>query len=417
MISSLKLTNWKNLASVAIEFHPRLTVITGANGSGKTTLLRLIGQHIGWNYQHLGVPTGDSDKRADKKLRESAFVVFEEDLEGDDVAPSREIGKISYDSGAAASISAPRKKDVAPYEVSIAGAQTIHGVYLPTVRPEFSYAKLESLPGGPRTSREAFDLVNQVLRELAFGQRSRHAPYHVMKETLVGWGLFGFRSRAVVPNQSAARLFEEFELLLKQVLPAELKFAGLRIHSGEILFESPSGRFMLDSASGGLGAIMTLAWLLHMYASQRPGEPFMVVIDEPENHLHPGLQQRIIPTLLQAFPHARFVIATHSPLIISSVPDANVYAMRFNSAGKVESEKLDVRGRPKSANDILVEVLGLASTGPWWAAERLQEILASHLQGEPTPDSLASLQAALKAEGLQEFFPASLVELMRRRGH
>ncbi len=53
---SLKINNWKQFDAVDIEFHDRLTVLTGANGSGKTTLLNLLGRHLDWGFRELSTP-------------------------------------------------------------------------------------------------------------------------------------------------------------------------------------------------------------------------------------------------------------------------------------------------------------------------------------------------------------------------
>lgn len=45
----------------------------------------------------------------------------------------------------------------------------------------------------------------------------------------------------------------------------------------------------------------------------------LVLIDELELHLHPGLQRTILPRLREVFPNAQFVVSTHSPQVLSSV--------------------------------------------------------------------------------------------------
>lgn len=42
LFRSISLRGWQQFGAVDIEFHNRLTVLTGANGSGKTTLLRFL---------------------------------------------------------------------------------------------------------------------------------------------------------------------------------------------------------------------------------------------------------------------------------------------------------------------------------------------------------------------------------------
>ncbi len=54
-------------------------------------------------------------------------------------------------------------------------------------------------------------------------------------------------------------------------------------------------------------------------ASKTPG---LVLIDEVDLHLHPEWQQTVLTNLLAAFPMMQFVVTTHSPQVLSSVPPA-----------------------------------------------------------------------------------------------
>jgi len=62
--------------------------------------------------------------------------------------------------------------------------------------------------------------------------------------------------------------------------------------------------------------------------------PGIVLIDEIELHLHPSWQQQILPTLQTIFPNIQFIVTTHSPQVVSSVPaecvriikDCNVFS-------------------------------------------------------------------------------------------
>lgn len=53
---NLTISGWRQFHNVSIDFHPRLTVITGANGAGKSSLLGLLTQHFGWQKLFLGTP-------------------------------------------------------------------------------------------------------------------------------------------------------------------------------------------------------------------------------------------------------------------------------------------------------------------------------------------------------------------------
>ncbi len=50
----------------------------------------------------------------------------------------------------------------------------------------------------------------------------------------------------------------------------------------------------------------------------------VVLIDEIDAHLHPKWQWKILDAIRKVFPCVQFIIATHSPIVISSVKDARI---------------------------------------------------------------------------------------------
>ncbi len=122
-------------------------------------------------------------------------------------------------------------------------------------------------------------------------------------------------------------------------MPASLGFQGLSIEPPDVLVKTSAGTFSLDAVSGGIASVIDVAWQLSMFATS--GKEFVVTFDEPENRLHPELQVRLLPGLIDAFPTAQFVVATHNPLVVSSSPDSQVIVLRYNGQHKVDSEELD----------------------------------------------------------------------------
>jgi len=53
----LKISNWQQFHSIDIDFHDRLTILTGANASGKITILNLLARHTNWEVPFLAVPS------------------------------------------------------------------------------------------------------------------------------------------------------------------------------------------------------------------------------------------------------------------------------------------------------------------------------------------------------------------------
>ncbi len=71
-----------------------------------------------------------------------------------------------------------------------------------------------------------------------------------------------------------------------------------------------------------LWIIMNLAYRLALLNSEKAGDwkrmPGIVLIDEIDMHLHPKWQWNIVKALEKTFPSMQFILATHSPIVISS---------------------------------------------------------------------------------------------------
>jgi ABC-type multidrug transport system ATPase subunit len=147
-----------------------------------------------------------------------------------------------------------------------------------------------------------------------------------------------------------------------------------------------------------------------------------VVLDEPENHLHPTMQRSILSNLIESFPNAQFVVATHSPFIVSSVKDSYVYVLRYNVASEVpaseiknsvQSLRLDNANKAGTASEILRDVLGVPVTLPEWAEEEVKKIAAEFDINALNMDTLSDLRSQLDAAGLGEFYPDALKQIVR----
>ncbi len=82
--------------------------------------------------------------------------------------------------------------------------------------------------------------------------------------------------------------------------------------------------------------------------------PGIVLIDEIETHLHPKWQREILPNLTKTFPNVQFIVSTHSPQIISSVPKEAIFLLKDFQAFAVQSA---TQGR--DTNALLREVFGI----------------------------------------------------------
>jgi len=173
----------------------------------------------------------------------------------------------------------------------------------------------------------------------------------------------------------------------------------------EIVLVTRSGDFSLDAMSGGVAALFGISWQLLMFGWGK--SECTVLFDEPENHLHPSMQRELLPSLLKAYPGYTFIVATHSPFVVSSAHDATVYALTYNKENRVTGVKCDDADLSGSANSVLRDILGVKSTIPVWVEEKLKAVLQKVNSGAPI--TAEELYMELKQQGLEaspgEFVP------------
>ncbi|UYK77965.1 AAA family ATPase [Xanthomonas sacchari] len=408
----LSLKDWQQFAQVDIAFHSRATIITGANGSGKTTILSLLARHRGWQQYSLATPKPD---RLTKVLKYFSL----SRLFGKDSPDDRSIGELTYTNGVVTQLMVP-DVGAAQYQVQIQNQQNCRFFYIPSHRQMFSYRRVAQITTSKKERQSAFEEVqnNQLNR---YAGHAAEPSSLLMKNTLLAWVINGYGVNSptktiMPPDPSQIRNFEGFCAVLRIILPETIGFEDLEVRDSEIVFVCNGGadEFLLETASGGISALIDIAWQIFMFDTDAK-EPFAVVIDEVENHLHPSMQRTLLPSLITAFPHAKFIVSTHSPLIVTSVENAHVYALRYDTAKKVRSYLLDFTSEVKNAVDVLDEVLGVSTTIPAWAEGRLAAILRKHASSDPTTESLATLTDDLKRAGLGRLFPEAIGAIAEAR--
>ena len=125
--------------------------------------------------------------------------------------------------------------------------------------------------------------------------------------------------------------FKEFEKLLKEIYQDEnlqLLF-HYRDYTFTIKTEGKEFKFT-EMSDGFIAAIDIIADLIMKMQDgnsltrnyQKRG---IVLIDEIETHLHLELQRIVMPLLTRLFPNIQFIVTTHSPFVLNSIPNAVAY--------------------------------------------------------------------------------------------
>lgn len=404
VVKKICLKNWNQFEDIEINLHPRLTVITGANGAGKSTALRILSKLLGWHMNETATPF----RRTNGKYMRYKLG-GKRDVSLDDNTMFCTIGSILLENDLHINLQVPDKSPSASYQVNLQAQQSYippKGLNIPSHRSPYSYRQIQSIPVRPHTKREAFQRVNDSIMNRLLHDGHFMIPSFHMKETLISLAVFGKGNEYVSENMESYSLFLGFVQILSLLLPPTLGFQTITIRDGEVVLVTASGEFLLDAVSGGIGAIIDLAWQIFMYDSE--GQPFIVLIDEAENHLHASMQRRLLPNLIQAFPNAQFVISTHSPLMVNSVKDSLVYVLKYNDNNSVVSELLDFDNKSANASQILRDVLGVPVTVPLWVENVLVDTLEKYRGSELTSESYLRLKQDLSEIGLSDHLPQAL---------
>ncbi len=142
--------------------------------------------------------------------------------------------------------------------------------------------------------------------------------------------------------------------------------------------------------------------------------PAIMLVDEIDLHLHPSWQQRVLGDLMRTFPLTQFIVTTHSPLVLATVPSESVRILRGNQVfeapagiegaepGRILTTTQGLKSERPPENEAtkeLLEYLALVDKDQWKtprALELRQKLDARYQGNEP-----ALLEADLLIENRQ----------------
>jgi len=197
-----------------------------------------------------------------------------------------------------------------------------------------------------------------------------------------------FRHREDLENQERVRTKQldyvdpGLDLVRRAMLAVLPGYSDLHIDRGrtvglsQLVLIKDGQELTADMLSDGERSLLVIAMTIArrlslldppLAASERAA---VVVIDEIELHLHPKWQRTVIPSLLRAFPSCQFIITTHSPQVIGSVPRESIVVLddfaAYHAAAPTEGrdsnaileEIMDVPERSEAARAELDEIAG-----------------------------------------------------------
>lgn len=155
-------------------------------------------------------------------------------------------------------------------------------------------------------------------------------------------------------EKSRKRLEKMHDLVSSDLFPGVTDFAFKKDSNNEhvmvVFTAGKDGDVRFEEL--GFGYQTSLTWLadlckrlFELYPeSENPlHEEAVVLVDEIDLHLHPKWQRDLVPTLSKIFPNVQFIVTTHSPHVLQSMAEVNLYVLRRDeTSGEITVERSDV---------------------------------------------------------------------------
>lgn len=371
-ISSVKLSGFGSFgATTEIQLchkgvgESNLTVIVGINGSGKTTVLEALVKCLSWLVLRItkssgsgsGISIDEHDiHRSNDGLSEYASIVTELYLK-QDLTYTTHLSKASEGSHR------PRKNDVK--ELSQLGG---HYKFANANDPMFNMPLINYYSVDRTLGFNKKD-VDRILGDLGDTQNKLDA-YDKSLDAAVDFVVFfkWFKYQEEVAKietgvaqqqaqQSVTFIMQAVECFMPDLTNLRIQ----RVGGLDLLVDKDGASLSVRQLSQGEKSLFALVvdiaqrLIILNPSLENPLQGCgVVLIDEIDLHLHPEWQQKVVPNLLNTFPNLQFIITTHSPQVLSTVP---FECIRILENGLVRTPLLQTKG--VSSPDILAGVQGV----------------------------------------------------------
>jgi len=355
IIQSIQLNNFRCFKDIKIDFDDRLTVLVGVNGAGKTAVLDALAIYLKWAGQ---MATGNA---AEPIMKITDITINSK--------PDEVIHKIWLKMK-----NKSKKEKMYNFHSLCAGvldntdeikmAVTHVGDFiqmLKATKPVFS-----AYMAGRYISESDFILPQKANKTSSYWNVEKSFSRSIDFNSTLVWldKADTIEARAMRDDGKKDELPELVavrEAILKALLGDYERptIRGIPPEPSELVIyqKGTNQQFKLSQLSDGYRAMLALVMdLARRMAQSHENEnniskesilntPAVVLIDEVEMHLHPSWQQTVLTTLMSIFPNTQFIVTTHSPQVLSAIPNKHI---RILNEGKIYTHDGQTEGAEAS---------------------------------------------------------------------
>lgn len=454
----LELENYRCFQRLTLDLDPRLTVLVARNGQGKSALLDALKIAI-WPYVRgydLGSTTNDvtgihpDDVRLEAKQphqmepRLPVTITAVAELEGESLQWSRRRESIRKgtktkdDKGA---IGLEGHAKLHEYGVFFEEASAIEQQSDLPVLAYYGTGRLWS----QKKLTAAFDKAENAEYSRTYAYRDCLDPASNYKH-VAKWYTRVFRTYREEQIRNLERGHSSAELRAEIVAPVQAVQAAvnaiLEAHTGwknlayssefaELALEHDDhGLLKVSQLSDGIRNMLALVADIayrcvklnpHLGREAVRTTTGIVLIDEVDMHLHPAWQQTVLPDLRKAFPAIQFIVSTHSPQVLTTVPAECIRILaseRDERSGQQRTviQRVHQQTEGLASSDVMAEVMGIDPIPDIEWARKLSQYKALIEQDLQENDDGLSLRVQLDAHfGVQHWAMLDCDRLIRLR--
>ena len=132
----------------------------------------------------------------------------------------------------------------------------------------------------------------------------------------------------------------------------------------------------------------------------------LILIDEPDTSLHPNWQMKYVHNLKNLFKgwnSSHFIMATHSHFIISDLEnDSSEIIGIKGQVPNIKVKAFNTKTYGYSAEEILLDIFGVATTRNFYVYEKVSEILEMIALPDSNKANISEKVVELKNKGLDK---------------
>ena len=437
-LEQLTLQNYRCFGSLTIQLHPELTVLIAPNGAGKTTVLDAARVAV-WPFVKgfdLGSQTGKAAtiQPSDVRLCQQSDGNMEPQLPSSITATGRYLPQMEAQTwtqtrerikAGTNTLTDKTTKQItaAATDLEQQARQGQGDITLPLV----SYLGTSRLWFEGRFTSEAKDTVLDSAQYSRTSGYLNCLSYASSFKAFTAW--YGWVYRSYLESQihalqrkealdATGQRFEHMVQVVQQAVDALVKNAtgwhrleySQRHHQQLVMDHPQHGVMPVDMLSDGLrnaiAMVADLAFRAYKLNPQLGKEaalqtPGIALIDEVDMFLHPSWQQTILGSLRAAFPKLQFIVTTHSPQVLTTVPRDNIRILDQDENGRIGVRTPDFSPLAHESGDALAKIMGTHREPPLALQDDIRRYEQLVRAGQEQTEAAQTLRATLDKAGYQ----------------